>query len=91
MAQYQAVESYIESLGVQVPIHIGETGWATESETLYGPSGTQAAGEYKQALYYQKMSDWTIANGVTCFYFEAFDEPWKDAPRPASSKSLSAG
>ena len=85
--QYQAVESYVESLGVQTPIHIGETGWATASENLYGTSGTQAADEYKQALYYQKMSDWTIANGVSCFYFEAFDEPWKDAPRPRGSEN----
>jgi exo-beta-1,3-glucanase (GH17 family) len=85
--QYQAVESYVESLGVQTPIHIGETGWATASENLYGTSGTQAADEYKQALYYRKMSDWTIANGVSCFYFEAFDEPWKDAPRPMGSEN----
>ena len=85
--QYQAVESYVESLGVQTPIHIGETGWATASENLYGTSGTQAADEYKQALYYRKMSDWTIANGVSCFYFEAFDEPWKDAPRPRGSEN----
>ena len=85
--QYQAVESYVESLGVQTPIHIGETGWATVSENLYGTSGTQAADEYKQALYYRKMSDWTIANGVSCFYFEAFDEPWKDAPRPMGSEN----
>ena len=85
--QYQAVESYVETLGVQTPIHIGETGWATASENLYGTSGTQAADEYKQALYYQKMSDWTIANEVSCFYFEAFDEPWKDAPRPRGSEN----
>ena len=85
--QYQAVESYVESLGVQTPIHIGETGWATASENLYGTSGTQAADEYKQALYYRKMSDWTIANGASCFYFEAFDEPWKDAPRPMGSEN----
>ena len=87
VSQYQAVESYVESLGVQTPIHIGETGWATASENLYGTSGTQAADEYKQALYYRKMSDWTIANGVSCFYFEAFDEPWKDAPRPMGSEN----
>ena len=87
VSQYQAVENYVKSLGVKVPIHIGETGWATASENLYGTSGTQAADEYKQALYYQKMSDWTLANGVSCFYFEAFDEPWKDAPRPMGSEN----
>jgi exo-beta-1,3-glucanase (GH17 family) len=87
VSQYIAVENYVKSLGIKVPIHIGETGWATVSETLYGPLGTKAADEYKQALYYQKMSDWTAANGVSCFYFEAFDEPWKDAPRPLGSEN----
>lgn len=87
VSQYIAVENYVKSLGIKVPIHIGETGWATVSENLYGPLGTKAADEYKQALYYQKMSDWTAANGVSCFYFEAFDEPWKDAPRPLGSEN----
>ena len=87
VSQYQGVESYIESLGVEKPIHIGETGWATVSSDLYGPLGTQAADQYKQALYYQKMDDWTKANGVSCFYFEAFDEPWKDAAHPLGSEN----
>lgn len=87
VSQYIAVENYVKSLGIKVPIHIGETGWATVSGNLYGPLGTKAADEYRQALYYQKMSDWTAANGVSCFYFEAFDEPWKDAPRPLGSEN----
>ena len=87
ISQYQGVESYVESLGVEKPIHIGETGWATVSSDLYGPLGTQAADQYKQALYYQKMADWTKANGVSCFYFEAFDEPWKDAAHPLGSEN----
>ena len=87
VSQYQGVESYLESLGVEKPIHIGETGWATVSSDLYGPLGTQAADQYKQALYYQKMDDWTKANGVSCFYFEAFDEPWKDAAHPLGSEN----
>ena len=87
VSQYQGVESYVESLGVEKPIHIGETGWATVSSDLYGPLGTQAADQYKQALYYQKMDDWTKANRVSCFYFEAFDEPWKDAAHPLGSEN----
>ena len=87
VSQYQAVESYVESLGIEKPIHIGETGWASVSSDLYGPSGTQATDQYKQALYYQKMSDWTKANRVSCFYFEAFDEPWKDAAHPLGSEN----
>ena len=29
MSQYNAVSEYVKSLGVEKPIHIGETGWAT--------------------------------------------------------------
>lgn len=86
-SQYLAVQSYVESLELNTPIHIGETGWATVSSDFYGPSGTQAADEYKQALYYTKMNNWTAGNGISCFYFEAFDEPWKDAAHPMGSEN----
>ena len=79
MKQYDSVTSYMKSLGVDKPIHIGETGWATTSNGLYGPNGSKATDEYKQALYYKHMREWTNANGISCFYFEAFNEPWKDA------------
>lgn len=87
MDQYQAVSNYIESLGVDKPIHIGETGWATVSDGLYGPEGSRATDEYKQALYYQHMRDWTNREGISCFYFEAFDEQWKDAANPIGSEN----
>ncbi|MEO1436477.1 MAG: glycosyl hydrolase family 17 protein [Bacteroidota bacterium] len=85
--QYKAVKAYVESLGVSKPIHIGETGWATISDGLYGPNGSQAADQYKQARYYQLMREWTDASGISCFFFEAFDEPWKDAHNPIGSEN----
>ncbi|MCP4045454.1 MAG: exo-beta-1,3-glucanase [Gammaproteobacteria bacterium] len=77
-SQYQSTRAYMESLGVDKPIHIGETGWASKDSAQYGAAGSQAAGEYKQKLFYQHMRDWTDQSGISCFFFEAFDEHWKD-------------
>lgn len=76
--QFGNVKSYIEELGLAKPVHIGETGWASIATDLYGVEGSKAADEYKQHLYYQYMRGWTDSLGISCFYFEAFDEPWKD-------------
>jgi hypothetical protein len=75
------------SLGIDKPIHIGETGWATVSNGFYGAGGSQAADEYKQALYYNHMREWTSKNNISCFFFEAFDEIWKDAANSQGSEN----
>lgn len=85
--QYKAVSDYVKSLGVNKPIHIGETGWATVSNGHYGPTGSRATDEYKEALYYKHMREWTNDAGISCFYFEAFDEPWKDAANQKGSEN----
>jgi len=85
--QYDSVAAYIKSLGLKKPIHIGETGWATVSNGHYGPKGSKAADEYKQGLYYKYMRQWTNSAGISCFYFEAFDEPWKDANNSHGSEN----
>jgi exo-beta-1,3-glucanase (GH17 family) len=87
ISQYESVKSYMNSLGVEKPIHIGETGWASYSNELYGASDSKAVDEYKQALFYRKMREWTQQNNIKCFYFEAFDEPWKDANNPGGSEN----
>ena len=78
ISQYQGVADYVQSLGLEKPIHIGETGWSSVAATLYGASGSLAADELKQGLYYQYMRDWEKESGMSVFYFEAFDEQWKD-------------
>jgi exo-beta-1,3-glucanase (GH17 family) len=85
--QYQAVENYTMKIGIEKPIHIGETGWASYSGGFYGPEGSRACDEYKQALYYHKMRAWTDTDSISCFYFEAFDEKWKDAEHPNGSEN----
>jgi exo-beta-1,3-glucanase (GH17 family) len=87
VSQYDSVVSYIKTLGVKKPVHIGETGWASVSNGHYGSTGAKATDEYKQALYYNKMRDWSNENKVSCFYFEAFDEPWKDYHNPLGSEN----
>jgi len=87
IAQYESTKKYMESLGIKKPIHIGETGWASISNQQYGPTGSKAADEYKEKLYYDAMRTWTNEAGMSCFYFEAFDEPWKDANNAMGSEN----
>ena len=85
--QYKGVSNYMKSLGIQKPIHIGETGWATISNGHYGVNGSRATDEYKQGLYYKSLIEWTQKEGISCFYFEAFDEQWKDANNSTGSEN----
>jgi exo-beta-1,3-glucanase (GH17 family) len=75
--QYNAVKDYLRSIGIDKEIHIGETGWASLDNSHYGDEGTCAASEYTAKLFYDAAMKWTKENNLTCFYFEAFDEPWK--------------
>jgi exo-beta-1,3-glucanase (GH17 family) len=86
MTQFQSVERYMKSLGVDKPIHIGETGWASLSVGHYGSHGSRACDEYKEALYYNHMREWTNEAGLSCFYFEGFDEPWKGSDDVGNSE-----
>ncbi len=86
-SQYDSVAGYMKSKGIQKPIHIGETGWATVSNGFYGVTGSKAADEYKQGLYYTLMREWTTRAGISCFYFEAYDEQWKDAQNDLGSEN----
>ena len=85
--QYASVVDYVRRLDPNKPVHIGETGWASVSDGFYGPEGSRASDEYKQALFYHGMREWTQSSGISCFYFEAFDEPWKSAANPTDSEN----
>ena len=86
-AQYQAVVDYIDSLGLDKPAHIGESGWASIAAIDYGTTGSKAADEYKQSLFHQMMREWTDGEGISFFFFEAFDEQWKDRGSPRGSEN----
>jgi exo-beta-1,3-glucanase (GH17 family) len=85
--QVKSVENYMKSLGVNKPIHIGETGWATSCHDLYGSRGSKATDEYKSARYFHLINEWCNQNKMSCFYFEAFDEQWKDTKHPQGSEN----
>ena len=87
IVQYKGVVNYLKSLGVDKPIHIGETGWSTLSAELYGDLGSKATDEYKSAVYYNLMKEWATKEGISLFYFEAFDEQWKDSANPQGSEN----
>lgn len=85
--QYATVKNYVRSINPSKPIHIGETGWASSSDGFYGKEGSRASDECKQAIYYKAMREWTNSEGISCFFFEAFDEPWKDSNNPLGSEN----
>lgn len=87
ISQYQSAADYIQSTGIEKPIHIGETGWSSMSNDLYGNDGSRASDEYKQKLYYEHMRDWSNNAGLSCFYFEIFDEQWKDVNNSLGSEN----
>jgi exo-beta-1,3-glucanase (GH17 family) len=76
-SQIRAVQDYLDSIGVEKDIHIGETGWASLDNSHYGDEGTRAAHEYIAGRFHTAVREWTRNGNRTCFYFEAFDEPWK--------------
>jgi exo-beta-1,3-glucanase (GH17 family) len=85
--QYESVVKYMKSIGVNKPVQIGETGWASQSNEYYGAEGSKATDEYKSAQFYKLMREWTNKKGISCFYFEAFDENWKDKANPLGSEN----
>ncbi len=85
--QFESVVDYMAQLGINKPVHIGETGWASVDGSAYGVSGSKAADEYKQKLFHDQLRDWTDEAGISLFFFEAFDEQWKNAHSPSHSEN----
>ena len=85
--QYKNVVEYVKKVDTTKVIHIGETGWSTISNGYYGKNGSRVSDEYKQGLYYKYLREWTNKENISCFYFEAFDEPWKDASNKGGSEN----
>ena len=86
-SQFDSAYSYCSTIDSSIQFHIGETGWSTMDNHYYSSSGSWAADEYKQAAYHQRMRSWTDQNQMSCFFFEGFDEPWKDTTSPQRSEN----
>jgi exo-beta-1,3-glucanase (GH17 family) len=85
--QFDSVKKYVYKIDPSKEVHIGETGWSSVASDLYGYGGTEAADEYKLGLYYQMISDICYSMSLTCFYFSAFNEPWKDSRNENGSEN----
>ena len=57
------------------PVVITEAGWATNSNGR--GINPESVSEEFQETYVNDLINWTNKEGVMCFVFEAFDEPWK--------------
>lgn len=71
--------------GLELPIVIGETGWKTApTGASDDPSERYRAHPVNQKMYYDRIESWVYGSErdakspTTAFYFEAFDEPWKE-------------
>lgn len=74
--EYAAVRSHMDALGLKaMPIVIGETGW--QADPVKVPF---RADPVNQKMYVERLNAWRAARDgpQTIFYFEAFDEPWKE-------------
>ncbi|MDA7857691.1 glycosyl hydrolase family 17 protein [Gammaproteobacteria bacterium] len=87
LSQFNSVQEYIHGIDSSKQVHIGETGWSSVASDLYGYGGTEAADEYKLGLYYKMITDVCVAKSISCFYFSAFDEPWKDSQNENGSEN----
>ena len=87
LGQFESVQNYVRNIDPSKEVHIGETGWSSVASDLYGYSGSEAADEYKLGLYYQMITDVCFVKSISCFYFSAFDEPWKDSNNENGSEN----
>ena len=62
------------------PVVITEAGWATNSNGRGICPGNVS--QELQEVYYNDLVNWSDAEGILTFVFEAFDEPWKGSQEP---------
>lgn len=57
------------------PIIVSETGWPSAGNRI----GDAVPSPENASSFFLEFVSWARLNGVPYFYFEAFDEPWKEA------------
>lgn len=62
------------------PVIITEAGWSTNSNGRGIDS--EVVNEMNQKIYYEDLMEWTNAENILTFVFEAFDEAWKGSHHP---------
>lgn len=87
----QALESnkrdynMIKELYPDKQVVFSEAGWTTSTLPNAGMLNDQP-NEDNQVEYYKQFWEWTDAENITAFVFEAFDEPWKGGNNPEESE-----
>ena len=77
-----------KALGANKPIHIGETGWAINSNEFYGNEGSKAADEYKARLFIiNTMREWTTKKEFLVFILKHLMNHGKMQEIPAGSEN----
>lgn len=74
--EYAAVRANMDRLGwKEMPIVIGETGWQAEPTMV-----PYRSHPVNQRMYVERIAAWEASQTGprAIFYFEAFDEPWKE-------------
>ena len=79
-SDFAAVRANMDSLGLNnMPIVVGETGW----KAIASGNENYRAHPVNQKMYFDRLTSWLSSSATakpkTIFYFEAFDEPWKQA------------
>jgi exo-beta-1,3-glucanase (GH17 family) len=80
LAYTQANLQSVTRLYPDKPVVITEAGWTTASNGR-GILPHNASVEH-QARHLRELMAWTDDQGILCFVFEAFDEPWKGSADP---------
>jgi hypothetical protein len=79
---YTDAAGHPTSIGASLPIVIGETGWKARQTNSVSGIETYAATPTNARWYYDLLNTWRAGGGaapLTIFYFEAFDETWKQS------------
>jgi len=63
-----------------IPVIITEAGWSTNSNGR--GIHPETVNEKNQKIYYEDLMEWTEAENILTFVFEAFDEKWKGSHEP---------
>jgi GPH family glycoside/pentoside/hexuronide:cation symporter len=67
------MHALVQAAAGEKPVVIAETGWPGKGQAVADamPSAENAA------RYFVEVQQWARRDGVKCFYFSSFDEPWK--------------
>lgn len=79
---YTDAAGHRTTIGASLPIVIGETGWKARQTNVASAIETYAATPTNAKWYYDLLNAWRAGGGaapLAIFYFEAFDETWKQS------------